>query len=223
MAWVRQVQFTQMAREATMLDYLHEVDHMGERVKRLEQAITEAVKLATPAVQEGGQGLTGFARHRGDFGGDDHSGVRQHHRFGYAAAVDGIQRCGAQRRSSGKRTRRGSITKQGNAHLRRIVVELPGVIGIGQPSGPTAQATRGSVGTHQGGRLERTGAAHETLCPAGRRRARTRGRSSPLWDANCWASSGPSGSRRKRQSRSRWRPDKVQEQKQRQKQKLSKE
>jgi len=25
-------------REATMLDYLHEVDHMGERVKRLEQA-----------------------------------------------------------------------------------------------------------------------------------------------------------------------------------------
>jgi len=47
-----------------MLDYLHEVDHMGERVKRLEQAITEAVKLATPAVQEvvkGLQALRGIA------------------------------------------------------------------------------------------------------------------------------------------------------------------
>jgi len=60
------VQFTQMAREAHDADYLHEVDHMGERVKRLEQAITEAVKLATPGSAGGGQGLTGFARHRGD-------------------------------------------------------------------------------------------------------------------------------------------------------------
>jgi transposase len=64
MAWVRQVHFTQLAREATMLDYLYEVDHMGERVKRLEQSITEAVKLATPAVQEvvkGLQALRGIA------------------------------------------------------------------------------------------------------------------------------------------------------------------
>ena len=64
MTWVRQVRFAQVAREATMLDYLHEVDHMGERVKRLEQAITEAVKLATPAVREvvkGLQALRGIA------------------------------------------------------------------------------------------------------------------------------------------------------------------
>jgi len=52
MAWVRQVHFAQVAREGTMLDYLHEVDHMGERVKRLEQAISEAVKLAAPVVRE---------------------------------------------------------------------------------------------------------------------------------------------------------------------------
>jgi hypothetical protein len=31
MAWVRQVHFTQLAREATMQDYLHEADHMAAR------------------------------------------------------------------------------------------------------------------------------------------------------------------------------------------------
>jgi transposase len=64
MAWVRQVHFTQLAQAATMLDYLHEVDHMGERVRRLEQSITKAVKLAAPAVQEvvkGLQALRGIA------------------------------------------------------------------------------------------------------------------------------------------------------------------
>ncbi len=64
MAWVRQVRFEQPAQQATLLDYLHEVDHMAVRVKRLEQAITEAVKLASPAVQEvvnGLQALRGIA------------------------------------------------------------------------------------------------------------------------------------------------------------------
>src|SRR5260370_34486326 len=50
--WVAQLRFTQMAQEATRLDYLHEVEHMRERVARLEQAITEAVKLASPALQQ---------------------------------------------------------------------------------------------------------------------------------------------------------------------------
>ena len=34
------------------MDYLHEVEHMRDRVARLEQAITEAVKLAPPRMQE---------------------------------------------------------------------------------------------------------------------------------------------------------------------------
>jgi hypothetical protein len=34
MAWVRQLRFAQVARESTRLDYLHEVEHMAERVKR---------------------------------------------------------------------------------------------------------------------------------------------------------------------------------------------
>jgi transposase len=50
LAWVQQIHFSQPAQEATLLDYLHEVQHMDERVRRLELAITEAVKLASPQV-----------------------------------------------------------------------------------------------------------------------------------------------------------------------------
>ena len=48
--WVAQLRFPQMAQEAARVDYLHEVEHMRERVARLEQAIMEAVKLASPAI-----------------------------------------------------------------------------------------------------------------------------------------------------------------------------
>ena len=50
--WVAQLRFTQSAQEFTRQDYLHEVEHMRARVTRLEQAITEAVKLASPALQQ---------------------------------------------------------------------------------------------------------------------------------------------------------------------------
>ena len=47
--WVAQLRFTQSAQEFTRQDYLHEVEHMRGRVERLEQAIMEAVKLASHA------------------------------------------------------------------------------------------------------------------------------------------------------------------------------
>ena len=40
--------FTQSAQEFTRQDYLHEVEHMRARERRLDQAIVEAVKLASP-------------------------------------------------------------------------------------------------------------------------------------------------------------------------------
>ena len=50
--WVAQLRFTQMAQEAIRLDYLYEVEHMRDRVERLEQATAEAIKLASPALQQ---------------------------------------------------------------------------------------------------------------------------------------------------------------------------
>ena len=40
-----------------------------------------------------------------------------------SATVDGLQRHGGQRRLQRRTKRRGGITKTGNAHLRRVVVE----------------------------------------------------------------------------------------------------
>ncbi len=112
-----------MAQDATRLDYLHEVEHMRERVARLEQAIIEAVKLASPSLQQvinDLQALRGIA---------DVSAVTiaaelsQVPRFESARQLMGY--CGAvpSEDSSGRRMRRGGITKTGNAYLRRIVVE----------------------------------------------------------------------------------------------------
>jgi transposase len=123
MAWVRQLRFPQIAQEFTRLDYLHEVEHMGERVKRLEQAITEAVKLASPELREVIQGLQALrgvaqisavtiAAELGNM--SRFEGARQ--LMGYSGAVPSED-------SSGQRRRRGSITKTGNAHLRRIAIE----------------------------------------------------------------------------------------------------
>ena len=123
MKWVRQLRFEQVAQEATRLDYLHEVDHMGERVLRLEQAIAEAVKAASPALQQvvrDLQALRGIAHISAvtiaaELGNISRfEGARQ--LMGYSGAVPSED-------SSGERVRRGRITRTGNAHLRRIAVE----------------------------------------------------------------------------------------------------
>jgi len=40
--WKREVHFEQMAQEATLLDYLHEVEHAAARIARLDGAIAES-------------------------------------------------------------------------------------------------------------------------------------------------------------------------------------
>ncbi len=41
LAWVKSVRFAQAAQEATLVDYLHEVDHAAARLERLEAALDE--------------------------------------------------------------------------------------------------------------------------------------------------------------------------------------
>jgi transposase len=123
MAWVRQLRFPQVARESTRLDYLHEVEHMGERVVRLEQAITEAVKLASPALQavvKGLQALRGIAQISAVTIAAELGNIT---RFESARQLMGYSGMVPSEDSSGKRLKRGSITKTGNAHLRRIAGE----------------------------------------------------------------------------------------------------
>lgn len=123
LAWVRQVQFDQPAQEATRLDYLHEVDHVADRLARLERAIDAAVKTAPApmrAVIEGLQALRGIALVSAV---TIVAEVGELSRFTRAPQVMGYGGMGAREDSSGTRTRRGGITKTGNAHLRRIAIE----------------------------------------------------------------------------------------------------
>lgn len=123
LTWVRQVQFDQPAQEATRLDYLHEVDHVADRIDRLERAIDAAVQTAPArmrAVIEGLQALRGIALVSAV---TIVAEVGELSRFTRAPQIMGYSGLGAREDSSGTRTRRGGITKTGNAHLRRIAIE----------------------------------------------------------------------------------------------------
>jgi len=122
--WVKhEVHFDQMAQEATLLDYLHEVEHAAGRIARLDRAIEEAVKLAPAKMQaviQALQALRGVAQVTAvtivTELGEVSRFARARQLMGYAGIV-------ASEHSSGESTRRGSITKAGNAHLRRVAVE----------------------------------------------------------------------------------------------------
>ena len=120
--WVRrQVRFERPAQEAVLLDYLTEVDHARDRIARLEQAIDVAVAAAPQhmrAVIEALQALRGIAQVAAatvvaEVGALSRF-ARPRQLMGYSGAVP-------REHSSGRSTWRGSITKTGNAHLRRIV------------------------------------------------------------------------------------------------------
>lgn len=122
--WVkREVHFEQRAQEFTLLDYLHEVEHLGARIARLDGQIEEAVKLAparTRAVIEGLQALRGIAQVSAV---TIVAELGEISRFSRARQLMGYGGIVASEHSSGESVRRAGITKTGNAHLRRIVVE----------------------------------------------------------------------------------------------------
>jgi transposase len=124
MDWVRgQVEFEHPAQEYTRLDYVHEVEHANDRVRRLEEAIGEAVKLAPTAMREvieALQALRGIAEISAV---TIVSELGQISRFAGARELMAYSGTVASENSSGQRVQRGGITKTGNAHLRRVVVE----------------------------------------------------------------------------------------------------
>ncbi|CEF49029.1 unnamed protein product [uncultured bacterium] len=117
------VRFDHGAQEATLLDYLHEVDHVAARVERLEAAITVAVQTAPARMRvviDALQALRGIALVSAV---TIASEVGELSRFAKPRQLMGYSGAVASEDSSGERTRRGGITKAGNAHLRRVVVE----------------------------------------------------------------------------------------------------
>ena len=124
LAWIKTaVSFEQPAQEATLVDYLHEVEHVAGRIEGLERAIDEAMKTVPAqmrAVIDALQALRGIALISAV---TIVAEVGELSRFTRAPQVMGYTGLGTREDSSGPRTRRGGITKTGNAHLRRLVIE----------------------------------------------------------------------------------------------------
>ena len=117
------VRFEQPALEATLADYLHEVEHAAARIVRLEKAIDEAVALAPAALRtviEALQALRGVAQTTAATIVAELGSLT---RFPSPKQLMGYSGLTPSERSSGGRIQRGAITKSGNAHLRRVLVE----------------------------------------------------------------------------------------------------
>jgi transposase len=119
--WLSEQRFEFAAQQLTFDSYLHTVDLVDARIEQLERMIRETSE------QEPWQGLVGRLRclrgidtltalalvtEIGDFG-----------RFKSAAEFMAFVGLVPSEHSSGERRRQGSITKVGNSHVRRLLVE----------------------------------------------------------------------------------------------------
>ena len=122
--WIKsKVRFDQPALEATLADYLEEVDHVAARIVRLDKSIDEAVRQAPPgirAVIEALQSLRGVAQ---TTAATIVSELGSLARFESPQRLMGYSGLVPREYSSGNRVQRGRITKTGNGHLRRVLVE----------------------------------------------------------------------------------------------------
>lgn len=135
--WIKShARFKQAALEATLGDYVEEVDHVAARIVKLEKAIDEAIQQAPPeirAVIEALQALRGVAQ---TTAASIVSELGSLSRFPTAPQLMGYSGLVSSEHTTGNRVQRGGLTKTGNAHLRRVVVEAawayqhrPNVIG----------------------------------------------------------------------------------------------
>lgn len=123
-AWINaSVKMDNPALQATLWDYVHEVEHMADRLQRLEKAIDDAIEAAPDQIQDVVRSLQALR------------GVGKITAAGIVAEVGCLSRFSNPRQlmsyagvvsseySSGGRIQRGAITKTGNSHLRRPIVE----------------------------------------------------------------------------------------------------
>lgn len=123
MEWATRLRFEHRATEVTHTDLLHEVNHVRERIQRLEHAIDgilDELPATRKAVVDALQALRGVARLTAA---TMVAEVGEFSRFSSPCQLMSYAGIVPREHSSGARIRRGAITKTGNAHLRRIVVE----------------------------------------------------------------------------------------------------
>jgi transposase len=121
MAWLRALRFEDRASQATFESYLLSIDQLDERLQQIEATLSEL------AVQEPYREPVAWLR---CFRGIDTvtaitivAELHDFRRFGSARQLMAYLGLVASEHSSGDREQRGPITKTGNRHVRRLLVE----------------------------------------------------------------------------------------------------
>jgi transposase len=123
MAWLQWLKFEHEAHAMVFVDYRHEVEHATERVARLDKALDDVIAKCPESLRtviEGLQTMRGIARTTAV---TLVAEIGQFSRFDRAQALMAYAGIVPSEHSSGDKTRRGEITKTGNAHLRRVLCE----------------------------------------------------------------------------------------------------
>jgi transposase len=135
--WMRTVRMQNGASQATLEDYLAEAEHQRQRILRLERAIDEALQEGSSGSGEliaSLQCLRGVATISAATLVAELGDLRRfktpRQLMSYAGLVP-------REHSSGNKTRRGAITRTGNAHVRRIAVEAAWAYRHRPGTGPT--------------------------------------------------------------------------------------
>ena len=121
MAWIRSQKFDQPAQQRVLKDYLKTVEDASERVDSLTRDIAELVESSALApLITALQAFRGIALVTAVVIAAEVGDLR---RFATAAQFMAYLGLVPSEDSSGRRRRQGAITKAGNSHLRRILVE----------------------------------------------------------------------------------------------------
>lgn len=121
--WLAGVEFAHRAQVLVRDDLLAEVDHAARRVRSLESALDEAIAAAPEemrAVISALQAMRGISKLTAT---TVVAEVGELSRFEHPRELMGYSGIVPSEASSGGKTRRGAITKTGNAHLRRVMIE----------------------------------------------------------------------------------------------------
>ena len=119
--WIRRQQFDQPAQQRVLADYLKAVEDAGERVEHLTRHIEELVQTTALApLVKALQAFRGIALVSAVTIAAEVGDLRRFATAGQFMSYVGLV---PSEDSTGERRRRGRITRAGNSHLRRILVE----------------------------------------------------------------------------------------------------
>jgi len=122
MDWVRSQKFAYLAQQHVLVDYVKAVEDAGERVERLTKLMEELVEdtvlapLAKALQAFRGISMVSAVTIAAEVGGNLKRFATSRQFMSFVGLVPSED-------STGKRRRQGSITRCGNSHLRRILVE----------------------------------------------------------------------------------------------------